>query len=463
LVIIYGDEDMQSNTIIRKRDTDPLIIKAQKTAESYKNATGCWVHITDSSLRSLGIPEPVEIFDFCKECQNHVPKPPEDTANETYPCSRDHREALAQARAAGSSHVYLCSMGFGFWTSPIYTSGRYVGSLVSGGVLAVPKEEAAKRLELKSQNTVSGENVIPLLKKVPQKKPDEVKSLACLLLLCAERISDPSEESAAAITRLAIRKSEMEGQMGFIESRMNDKFNNAKPRDTVYPLDQERALLASLRRGDNETAKKILGELLDAINISREDNFEFIRFRAMELAILLFWEALEPKRTVDHKAMEANNKRLRRIQESANREDLSANLRSVTEDLAAEIFSFQGIRHAAALRKAERFIWANYTRKISLKEIAAVSGLSAPYFSTIFKEDMGENLSHYLNRLRVEKASVMLTETNMSLNEIARACGFEDQSWFSKTFRAYTGITPGKYCEGGGITLPSITGANKKS
>jgi AraC-like DNA-binding protein/ligand-binding sensor protein len=450
---------MQTNTIIRKRDTDPLIIKAKKTAEYYKNATGCWVHITDGSLVSLGAPEPVEIFDFCKECRNHVPKASGDMAGEKYPCSEDHREALTQARAAGSSYVYLCPMGFSFWTSPIYTSGCYTGSLVSGGVLAVSKEDVARRLELKSKNAVSWESVLPLLKGLPQKKPDEVKSLACLLLLCTEHICDQSEESAAAVTRLAIRESEM----GFIESRMNDKFNNAKPQDNVYPLDQERALLASLRRGDNETAKKILGDLLSVINISREDNFEYIRFRAMELAILLFWESLEPKRTVDHKAMEANNKRLRRIQESANREELSASLRAITEDLATEIFSFQGIRHAAALRKAERFIWANYTRKLSLKEIAAVSGLSAPYFSTIFKEDMGENLSHYLNRLRVEKASVMLTETNMSLKEIAKACGFEDQSWFSKTFRAYTGITPGKYCEGGVPALPSITAANQKA
>ncbi|MDR0718944.1 MAG: helix-turn-helix domain-containing protein [Treponema sp.] len=451
---------MQANTIIRKRDTEPLIVKAKKTAEYYKNATGCWVHITDGSLIS---PEQIEIFDFCKECQKHVPKASQDMANEKYPCSADHREALTQARAAGSSYVYLCPMGFSFWTSPIYISGCYISSLVSGGVLAVSKEEAAKRLEQKSKNTVSWEKVVPLLKELPQKKPDEVKSLACLLLLCAEHICDQSEESAAAITRLAIRKSEMEDQMGFIESRMNAKFNTVKTEDNVYPLDQERALLANLRRGDNETAKKILNDLLGIINISREDNFEFIRFRAMELAILLFWESLEPKRTIDHKTMEANNKRLRRIQESASREELSASLRVVIEDLATEIFSFQGIRHAAALRKAERFIWANYTRKISLKEIAAVSGLSAPYFSTIFKEDMGENLSHYLNRLRVEKASVMLTETNMSLKEIAKACGFEDQSWFSKTFRAHTGITPGKYCEGGGPALPSMTAANQKS
>jgi AraC-like DNA-binding protein len=89
---------------------------------------------------------------------------------------------------------------------------------------------------------------------------------------------------------------------------------------------------------------------------------------------------------------------------------------------------------------------------MSLHEIAKVAGLSAPYFSTIFKEEMGENLSKYINRLRVEKASKLLLETNLTLSEISGACCFEDQSWFSKIFKAFTGISPGKYRNQGGNT-----------
>jgi AraC-like DNA-binding protein len=117
----------------------------------------------------------------------------------------------------------------------------------------------------------------------------------------------------------------------------------------------------------------------------------------------------------------------------------------IVESMAGQIFSFQGIRHASALRKAERYIFENYNRKISLKEIADTSGLSAPYFSSIFKEEMGENLSNYLNRLRAERAAALLRESDLSLNEIAAACGFDDQSWFSKIFKCYTGFSPGKY------------------
>ena len=60
-------------------------------------------------------------------------------------------------------------------------------------------------------------------------------------------------------------------------------------------------------------------------------------------------------------------------------------------------------------------------------------------------KEMGENLSCYLNRMRVEKACRFLTETNIPLSEISASCGFEDQSWFSKIFKNYTGMNPAKY------------------
>jgi YesN/AraC family two-component response regulator len=158
--------------------------------------------------------------------------------------------------------------------------------------------------------------------------------------------------------------------------------------------------------------------------------------------------------------LETNNHYLCRIQEAKSIEELTDVLHSIVERMAGDIFSFQGVHHAAALRKAERYIWDHYTRRISLQEIAAISGLSAPYFSTIFKEEMGENLSSYLNRLRVEKAGHLLIETDLSLSEIAGSCGFEDQSWFSKIFKSYTGISPGKYRAQRGGRVSEISEGN---
>jgi YesN/AraC family two-component response regulator len=271
-----------------------------------------------------------------------------------------------------------------------------------------------------------------------------------MMLICAEHISKET-----GIYNEFIRRQDDQGSKHskfFIMRKSPER----KKRNSDYPLDKERMLLASLRRGDSETGKRIVIDLIDTLSRTISDDYNYLRFRAVELVVLLFRAAMSPDTAKDNALLEANNRYLKRVQETKNIGELTAVLNTIMERTAARIFSFQGIRHASVLRRAERYIWENYTRKISLQEIARASGLSAPYFSTVFKEEMGENLSNYLNRLRVEKASAMLIETDLSLGEISGNCGFEDQSWFSKIFKYYAGISPGKFREKGGVPKPFV-------
>jgi AraC-like DNA-binding protein len=305
---------------------------------------------------------------------------------------------------------------------------------VAGGL--IPREE------LKSK-------IIPF----SRANPERIKALAELLLNCAEYLSSGTEDYYETVIRLAEQQPEANIRHRLLKAqRLSSPDENQE-----YPLDKERMLLAALRRGDNESGRQILNDLLGILFYAGAGNFKFIQYRAMELVVLLSRAAIASANSGDG-MLEANNRYLRRIQEAKSIEELTDMLQIIVERMSGQIFSFQGVRHASALRKAERFIWENYTRKISLREIAQASGLSAPYFSTIFKEEMGESLSSYLNRMRVEKASYMLRETDLSLSDIANVCGFEDQSWFSKIFKSYTGLSPGKYQgQGGGISDVKLT------
>ena len=164
--------------------------------------------------------------------------------------------------------------------------------------------------------------------------------------------------------------------------------------------EKERMLLAALRRGDCETGYKILNEILHSPETVLPSNMENFRYRSFELLVILSRAAAANSSNSDE-ILEINDRYFKRMQESNTKEEIGKYLRLALDQMAGRIFSFQGIRHASVLRKAERFIWRNYTRKVGLDEISKASGLSAPYFSTIFKEEMGENLSSYLNRLRV--------------------------------------------------------------
>jgi YesN/AraC family two-component response regulator len=363
---------------------------------------------------------------------------------EKKPCHIMHLKAVAEARRLGGSYIYICPAGFIFWTSPFYSGERFAGALLSGGVLGVEKQQAVEKFMQNYGGGMHREEIEKFLSDIPRKNGGEVKALAQMMLICADQISGNgiiSKKSIAKVNTVP-EMPETEVSAGMALSCQNDS--------DFYTMDKERMLLASLRRGDNGEAKKILKDLLNILYKTTKGIFSGFQIKAIELAVLLSRSVYNPQDIEDDSIIEINNRYLKKIEESRNFRDISSILTVIVDRMSGKIFSFKGVRHSSALRKAERYIWENYTRKISLKEIARASGLSAPYFSTIFKEEMGENLSSYLNRLRVEKASVMLIETNISISLVATACGFEDQSWFSKIFKSYSGISPGKFRERGG-------------
>ncbi|MDR1950468.1 MAG: helix-turn-helix domain-containing protein [Spirochaetaceae bacterium] len=436
-----------SHNIINRREIEPLYLKAHETLKAYEKATNTIVSVLDQNGDSVGDHDCNKILSFCELCKKYNSRQKAEWQEDEYPCTNLHHSGIAEAQRVGGIYIYICEVGFVFWISPLFSNGHSAGALIAGGFLGIERRQAAEKISALSQGTISPEEAEKLLAGIPFRTYDEIKSMARILLLCAKQVSATTEDYPETIDRIAKQDSYLSTQLHLLKNRLNHE----KPE---YPLDKERMLLAALRRGDNETGRKILSELLDTLLASNPNDFKFMQFRAIELVVLLSRAAVTRSDSEDTGLLETNNRYLRRIEEAQSPEELTDILYLIVERLSGQIFSFQGIRHASALKKAERFIWENYTRKISLQEIADASGLSAPYFSSIFKEEMGENLSNYLNRLRVEKATTLLAESNLSLNEIALTCGFEDQSWFSKIFKSHTGISPGKYREQGICIVP---------
>jgi AraC-like DNA-binding protein/ligand-binding sensor protein len=442
--------------------TDPVLIKAYQLVSEYAKATGAMVCVFDHEY--LPIPEMfneiVTDNNTCLYClkyqtNNGAPRKVADLRNS--PCNLLHINAVKEAHRFGGSYIYMCDLGFMFWTSPVYVNKRFIGALLGTGFLAIDNDEASEVLSIMSNREISSEKFKKYLARFPRGDSERIKALADLLLICAENLSVGDENYHETLKRRAEQQFSLSAEIQELKSRYPPGADYPG-----YPLDKERMLLAALRQGDSKKGRKILNEILANLLFSNPDQFKYIQFRAMELVVLLSRSASGPGNT-EKDMLKTNNQYLVRIQETQTIEELTDVLYIIVDHMAKQIFSFQGIRHATALRKAERFIGENFTRKISLQEIADVSGLSASYFSTVFREEMGENLSAYLNRLRVEKAGRLLTETGLSLSEISGSCGFEDQSWFSKIFKNYTGMSPGKYRVQGGGRVSEISENNFSS
>ena len=82
---------------------------------------------------------------------------------------------------------------------------------------------------------------------------------------------------------------------------------------------------------------------------------------------------------------------------------------------------------------------------IKLKDIAEKAYMSPKYFSNLFKKKTGETLTGFLLKIKIEKACIMLENTNMSIVEIMEYIGYKDTKYFYSIFAEATGETPGQY------------------
>ncbi|MDI4649126.1 AraC family transcriptional regulator [Cohnella hashimotonis] len=70
---------------------------------------------------------------------------------------------------------------------------------------------------------------------------------------------------------------------------------------------------------------------------------------------------------------------------------------------------------------------------------------SAPHFHRLFKEQTGFTPHDYFTKLRMEKGAMLLLSTDLLIQEVAYACGYEDSRYFSRLFRKHEGVSPNQY------------------
>lgn len=87
----------------------------------------------------------------------------------------------------------------------------------------------------------------------------------------------------------------------------------------------------------------------------------------------------------------------------------------------------------------------NYYNSISLNGLARIAGMNPKYFCRYFRSMTGRTPIDYLNYYRIECACEMLSTKNISIKETAISCGFNDESYFIRTFHKYKGITPKQF------------------
>ena len=97
------------------------------------------------------------------------------------------------------------------------------------------------------------------------------------------------------------------------------------------------------------------------------------------------------------------------------------------------------------MKRVLKYIRDNFASEITLDDMAREAGLSTKYFCAFFKTMTGTTPVKYLLTYRIERAARKLIGSDDSITQIAYDCGFNNLSYFIKTFKTIKKITPTSY------------------
>ncbi len=94
------------------------------------------------------------------------------------------------------------------------------------------------------------------------------------------------------------------------------------------------------------------------------------------------------------------------------------------------------------MKKAERYIQERALQKFKLKDLAYELGLSAVQFTRRFQSQYLATPGEYVTSIRMAKARNLLVQTDLTIEEIAQRCGYDNGFYFSRAFSSKTGVAP---------------------
>ncbi len=410
--------------------------RAKSYAINYSNSTNVECMIINNKGECLfNTYSNNETCVFCRKIKNYT--------DYNFDCAKSHLYGAYEAERFGGKYIFFCKLGLTHWASPIIHDGIMQGAFLGGPVLMVDVDDflqqdliGTKIIDVKYINELKNH-----IKEVPYKEPKIVTSLSELLFVISTFISDIKPSDTFEDIEYIQGQSYFYNYIDYLKT-MGGEIEKEK----IYPMEKEKELLNLVAKGDKQSTRKILNEILGHVFFVSKNNIDVAKARVLELVVLLSRAAIEGGGNIET-VFGLNYKYLSQIHSFTEISQLSIWLTKIMARFIDSVFDLSEVKHVDILYKALNFIKNNYMEKISLMDVAAYVYISPSYLSKLFKEELKFNFNSSLNKVRVDMSKKLLKDYRVSLINVALSCGFEDQSYFSKVFKRFTGLSPGKYRE----------------
>lgn len=134
-------------------------------------------------------------------------------------------------------------------------------------------------------------------------------------------------------------------------------------------------------------------------------------------------------------------------------EKIKASVVEVEEKLISVVVRFIGCNDSSIVKQACEYVLEHIDEGLSVKMLSERLYISKSYLSDIFKQKFGVSLLEYITMVKMERAKMLLRDEKLKNYEIAYKLGFQDNEYFSKVFKKYTGMSLTEFRQKGTVNI----------
>jgi two-component system response regulator YesN len=352
-------------------------------------------------------------------------------------CLQDRIRSLHIAFETGQPYSAVCHAGILFNCVPVMNQDVPLGGILVGKCLSEPfspaiQEDMEKRLlglRLPKTALFRAAGQLPTLN--ARTIHDAVEFLFILLYETARL--DPRVIEWRRLQTL------QQAQIG--EAIQQRKLAGLEEK---YPFQSERQLIAKVKIGDKTGAREILNSILGSILFRNPGQLNILKVRLVELLGMLSRSASEAGVDPDV-LLEKNADYINKVLILQTQEEICAWISFALNDFIDSVYALQKPLRQSRLGPALEYIQKHYREKLTLEEIARAAHLSVSRLCHLFREQMGFPVFDYITSLRISRAKSLLLSTDRTCLQICYDSGFFNLSYFNRTFRQQTGMTPTQF------------------
>jgi AraC-like DNA-binding protein len=147
---------------------------------------------------------------------------------------------------------------------------------------------------------------------------------------------------------------------------------------------------------------------------------------------------------------------IQRIEDCRELEEVTAALFNAYFDFTERVRLTREQRYSRTVNLCRTYISDHIYEDITLQQLSGLTGLHPNYLSRLFKKEVGLQPSVYMQRERIEEAKKLLAFTDQTLTDIWSRLNFNDQSYFTKSFKKFTGLTPRQFRQSSSPVQPDL-------